>query len=285
MKKIIWIASYPKSGNTWVRAIVSALLYSSQGNFNFNLIKLIEAFEKKNRFNFVKDMNKNHFKKLNKIEYIYKYWKICQEQIVFDKNINPIFNIFKTHTANLAINSNSFTDPNLTEAVIYIVRDPREMVLSYSKHMGKRVDDSIKSITDSRVLLSGNDNLLTTIMSSWDIHYQSWKKLDVPKIFLKYEDLIYDTKNHITQISNFLAEILKIDKNILNKKIHNVFTSTSINEFRKHEKNMGFDEASKNSTFFGKAQVNSWKEKLTIEQIHKIEHIFNKTMKELGYLK
>ena len=47
MKKIIWIASYPKSGNTWIRAIVSTLLYSSNGNFNFNLLKLIEVFEKK----------------------------------------------------------------------------------------------------------------------------------------------------------------------------------------------------------------------------------------------
>ena len=45
-KKIIWIASYPKSGNTWLRAIISALLYASKGEFNFNLLKLIEQFDK-----------------------------------------------------------------------------------------------------------------------------------------------------------------------------------------------------------------------------------------------
>ena len=45
-KKIIWIASYPKSGNTWLRAIISALLYTSKGEFNFNLLKLIEQFDK-----------------------------------------------------------------------------------------------------------------------------------------------------------------------------------------------------------------------------------------------
>ena len=33
---IIWIASYPNSGNTWVRSIISSLIYSDDGIFKFS---------------------------------------------------------------------------------------------------------------------------------------------------------------------------------------------------------------------------------------------------------
>ena len=47
---IIWLASYPKSGNTWVRSIISTLLYSNDGNFNFELIKKVSQFPEKKYF-------------------------------------------------------------------------------------------------------------------------------------------------------------------------------------------------------------------------------------------
>ena len=133
MKKIIWICSYPKSGNTWIRSIVSSLLYSKNGEFNFNLLNLIELFEKKSRYDFVKKVNISDYKNLNDdIEIISKYWLECQKNIVFDDSINPIYNIFKTHSANLSVNSNDFTNTNYTGGIIHVVRDPREVVISYS---------------------------------------------------------------------------------------------------------------------------------------------------------
>ena len=284
MKKIIWIASYPKSGNTWVRAIISSLLYSADGNFNFNLLKLIEVFEKKNRFDFVKDLNKKNYETLDKIENISKLWIEVQKRIVFDKGINPIYNIFKTHSANLAVNNNNFTDKSLTAGVIYIVRDPREILVSYSNHMGKKIDDAIDAILDQKRLLSPEKNLAVALMSAWHIHYESWKSLDVPKLLIKYEGLTNNPKKEIKKISKFLGQILSIDESTLDKKNFNVFNTTQIEKFRNHEKNKGFDEASKNSLFFGNAKIDSWKEKLSLEQIKKIEYVFNKTMLELGYL-
>ena len=150
--------------------------------------------------------------------------------------------------------------------------------------MGKNIDESIEAITDNSRLLSSDSKFATSVMSSWDIHYESWKRLEVPKILIKYEDLVNQSTDQISKISNFLAKVLKIDIKKLDCKINNVFNSTTINEFRKHEKNNGFDESSKNSNFFGEAKINSWKKKLTLEQIRKIEHKFNKTLKELEYL-
>ena len=75
------------------------------------------------------------FKKIiNKIELLSKYWKKSQENIVYNKDIKPIFNIYKTHSANIAINNNPFTNSELTAGCIYIVRDPREVLISSNKY-------------------------------------------------------------------------------------------------------------------------------------------------------
>jgi len=284
MKKIIWISSYPKSGNTWVRAIISSLLYSSDGNFNFNLLKLIEVFEKKNRFDFVKSLNEKDYNELDKIENICKYWLECQEKLVFSKELNPIYNIFKTHSANLTVNNNNFTNENLTSGIIYIIRDPREVIISYSSHMKKNFNDTMDAIFDQKRLLSAENNLAVALMSSWNIHYESWKTLNVPRLLIKYENLINNPKKEIKKISEFLGNTLSINYDILMKKNLNVFNTTKIDIFRNYEKIKGFDEAPKNSLFFGNAKIDSWKEKLSTKQIIKVEDVFNKTMHELEYL-
>ena len=53
-KGIVWIASYPKSGNTWIRSIITSILYTSDGKFNFDLIKKIDQFEILRNFKFLK---------------------------------------------------------------------------------------------------------------------------------------------------------------------------------------------------------------------------------------
>ena len=89
--KIVWIASYPKSGNTWIRSIISSLFYTKKGDFNFNLLNLIELFEQKKNFNFVNNINQEDYKNLHKIEIISKYWLEAQNSIINQRHsINPI---------------------------------------------------------------------------------------------------------------------------------------------------------------------------------------------------
>ena len=287
MNKILWISSYPKSGNTWLRSIISSLIYASTGEFNFNLLKLIEVFERKKRYEFVKDINLDDYKKLDKeIECISKYWIECQKKIVLNKEINPILNIFKTHSANLTVASNKFTDESLVCGNIYIVRDPREIVISYSKHRGKSIDNTIETMGESGTLLSPDKSLSLCLLSSWEVHFHSWKNFGARTLIIKYEDLINNTTDEVFKISNFLSNIFEIDKKKLDKKIYKVTRSTDINRFRNYEKKFGFNETSSRSSasFFGSAKINSWKKILSDNQINKIENLFNKTMKELGYL-
>ena len=85
---IIWLASYPKSGNTWVRAIVSSLIYSDNGIFSFNLLKKIDQFPEKKYFKeFVRDFSNFNLIKQN--------WILAQDKVNLDNNINEIWNNMK----------------------------------------------------------------------------------------------------------------------------------------------------------------------------------------------
>ena len=285
LKKIIWIASYPKSGNTWLRAIISSMLYASEGKFNFELLKLIPVFENLYRYDFVKKLNSSDHKKIkDDIKFLSKYWIESQKLLVFNTDINPIYNIFKTHSANLTANNNNFTNSKLTLGTIYIVRDPREVAVSYSRFKGQAIDETIDFLSSKGAVLLPEKDLTLTLMSSWDVHFQSWKMLNVPKLLIKYEDLLNDTVNVIHSISSFLNGLLDLKKDFNYKIIDNIYQSTDIEKFKKYEKNSGFNEASKYSSFFRSAKTSTWEKELSLIQITKIEQLFGKTMAELNYL-
>ena len=141
---IIWIASYPKSGNTWIRSLLSAYLFSNDGKFNFELLKNIEQFSSKNIFS--KPNNKN----VDQLE-IFKNWIPSQKIINKDTKIH----FLKTHNALCTIEGNKFTDQDNTAAAIYIVRDPRNVITSISNHYSLNLDQAFDFLTNktTRVFL------------------------------------------------------------------------------------------------------------------------------------
>ena len=140
---IIWIASYPKSGNTWIRSLLSTYLYTDDGNFNFDLLYKIAQFPNKKFLEyFLKD-----FSDIKKVS---DYWIAAQDRInLFNEN-KTIF--LKTHSALCTLENNSFTNKNNTKAVIYVVRDPRNVVTSISNHYSFDIEESFKFITTMSLL-------------------------------------------------------------------------------------------------------------------------------------
>ena len=82
MKKILWIASYPKSGNTFMRSLLSSLIYTDSGEFNFNLLKKVKQFDIHLYFKFIKMINEDDYRKLNDIKVASKYWKLAQKNLL-----------------------------------------------------------------------------------------------------------------------------------------------------------------------------------------------------------
>ena len=222
---IIWIASFPKSGNTWVRSMISSLIYSDTGIFNFEIIKKIQQFP-----------NKKHFENLTEeyqnIHELKKFWITAQDKINLDKKIK----FFKTHHINCKIGENSFTNKNNTLGTIYIVRDPRNLVESFSNFYKKDKSLAIQDIT-SKGFVSGasyinnKQNNVFTIIGSWNDHYNSWTKINTNLLVIKYEDLLNDPFKELDRIIIFLKEFMNFKYD--DYKIQNIINSTSFERMQR----------------------------------------------------
>ena len=283
---IIWIASYPKSGNTWIRSLLGSYFFTKDGIFNFNVLKSIEQFTPHIPDSILDE--KIHYQ--SKVS---KSWIISQKKINEDNKIH----FLKTHNAMCAINGNSFTDKFNTLAAIYVVRDPRNVLTSISHHYEINQNESLEFLTNKRKIIypikpgsknKSNENDFN-FLSDWSTHYNSWKNIGFcPIKIIKYEDIILNDKKTFISILNFLSKFMK--SNINEEKLKNALQSTSFDKLSSLEKKIGFDESvySKNTQkkikFFNLGKKNKWKKMLDKNIAKNIEKTFSKEMNELGYL-
>ena len=277
---IIWIASYPKSGNTWLRSIITSLLYTTDGIFDFKLIKKIKQFPTRDQF---QDFTKN----FNDINEISKFWLLAQDKI----NLTEEIKFFKTHNLNCAVNKNSFTNKSHTLGTIYVVRDPRNLVNSIKNHYNKGNDEEAKNFLISKKILSrvpkDNEADIATLLGSWSDHYNFWTKKNSNLLLIKYEDLILDTKKELERIIIYLKKFMTVEINP--EKIKNILNTTSFDHLKDLENKGLFNEnvydSKKNKIrFFNKGPSNDWTKVLDKKIQDDIEKIFYKEMKELGYI-
>jgi len=273
---IIWLASYPKSGNTWVRIFLNSLLFSNKEEVDINNIK-IEQFPNKKHF-------RNISTDLSNIKDILENSINAQNFINIDKKIK----FLKTHSANWKTDNSNFTDKINTHGVIHIVRDPRNVITSLKNHYSKNsYGETLEFIKDEKKFI-GSKKMETefdipTLISSWSNHYNSWKKFDKNYLLIKYEDLLYK-KNEFFKITTFLEKNTK--NKFTNDQIDKALNDCSFKNLKQQEMEKGFIEApkSKNQNFFYLGPENNWKKFLDSETTKEIESYFEIEMKELNYL-
>ena len=278
---IIWLASYPKSGNTWIRIFLDTLLFSqnkAEVDINFNSI---DQFPLRSHF-------KNLTDNVNDINEFAKNCLTAQEAVNLDNKIK----IFKTHNAFWKQNENnySFTNKENTLGVIYIVRDPRNIITSLLNYFNKKnYDEALEFLKDTRKVLGGSDLEigLPTIISSWSNHYNSWKKFDKNYLLIKYENLLNDPEKEFFKITNYLNSIgnYKFNESDILKTIEN----TRFDKLSRQEQSQGFMGNSQTNKkldkkFFNLGPKNMWDNLLDKEIQKKIENLFKKEMQELGYI-
>ncbi len=289
-KHIFWISSYPKSGNTLVRAIISALFFSINGKFKLDHLKHTGQFERRDRLNLIKKINKEEFLNLDQLKILSKYWLTLQNKE--NMKIEKGFGFIKSHSSYVSMFSNWFTNINNTAGYIYIIRDPRDVAISWSKHANLSYDDSISFMLNFNSCIEWAqtnsdlpDNIKPkTFLSSWDEHVLSWTKnnLDVPKLILKYEDLVYKKEEVVKIIVKFFEKNFKIKFNANDEKIANIVESTSFEKLKSQENIYGFAEASSGS-FFRRGEKNQWKNELNVEQIARLENKFRDFINKFSY--
>ena len=276
----VWLASYPKSGNTLVRALLSSYFFSKDGKFDFNLIKNINQFPKESYF------IKNGVDIKNENEVIKSYLKV-QESI----NLKNSVQFLKTHSYLFNIKNNPFTKLEYSLGVIYIVRDPRNVVLSYSNHTTQSHEQTTKDLIEGRILFNKEEDI-KVYAGTWAGNFNSWKSFkSIDKyLLIKYENLIENKDKTFYEILKFIYNLKKIEFKLDKKKFNNVLETTDFTRMQKLESEKGFHESKINKNtgkkvkFFNLGKDTNWKSSLNPILQKKILKAFEKEMLELKYL-
>ena len=283
---IIWLASYPKSGNTFLRTLLTSYFFTKEGNFSFEVLKNIKQFP-----------DNGVFEKLgidisNEKEVIKNYIKVQQET---NKRDGQKIRFLKTHSTLQDMDGYKFTDLNNCLGAIYIVRDPRNIATSYSNHEQTSLDEATERIKKFRMIGGIKDskdrrNETITHIGSWSSHYVSWKEFKKVDrcLLIKYEDLVEETEKTFLKVLTFVCKLTKKKLDLDKNKLKNVLNTTTFGNLQNLERKKGFSEANnlngKKITFFKYGPKNNWKNLLTSENRKTIEDLFKEEMKELGYL-
>ena len=277
---IVWLASYPKSGNTLLRSLLSAYFYSKDGIFNFQLLKNIPYFPNKY---FFENLNVN----IKDDNDVIKNYINAQKKFI--QNKKKIF-FLKTHSCLFSVNNHNFTNLQTSLGAIYVVRDPRKVAVSYANHFQMNIDQVIEVLNKETGVYEKNTGV-KTYMGKWSSNYLSWKNFYPQRILLiKYEDIINNKKNILKNILSFLNSLIKNKFEINESKINNIISSTSFEKMKNLEKKQSFSEASvdkktgKSIPFFYLGDQKKSENLLDAKNKNKIENNFRKEMEELGYL-
>ena len=282
---IFWIASYPKSGNTWIRTLISSYYYTKDGIFNESKIHNIDQFPQKKYF---KDF------KYDKtiVNDTARLWLKAQKKINLDKKLR----FFKTHNAFGNLNGNPFTDNTNSIGAIYVVRDPRNVITSLKNHYELNDNQAYSWMINENNYLYDTHNFKEDgysdfqFISSWSTNYKSWKvQKKIPIKIIKYEDLLKETYLIFKDLINFINTLLKNSEQINGDKLKKVIDSTLFDKLRKEEQDKGFTESvlsrdgKRKIPFFNLGPKNDWNKILNIKMVKKIEEVFAESMKDLSY--
>ena len=285
---IIWLASYPKSGNTWLRFFIVSLLLKENNEVSLKHLEGIKQFPTNYHFRGF-NLSKSELGNLNKI---CKYWTAAQKIINSDNKIR----FFKTHNALCKLDNNIFTNEENTLGTIHIVRDPRNVLSSVNNHFHhKSLEESKEFILDERKGIFNKSKIeqskvftLPQVIGSWKTHYNSWKLIKKNYLLVKYEDLINKPESEFKRIASYLEQLLKV--RFTNENVAKAIELSNFDRLKKIEEKEGFFESpmnletGKKETFFNLGPKNDWRNILNKNISDEIYKTFKIEMKELGYI-
>ena len=278
MPKIFWIASYPKSGNTWMRAFLANLLMAK--DYPLSLNEIGEACASEANIAWYTPLLPGHQKCVEDLTHgqVMELRPKAQQRIT-EVNKNDVF--IKTHNLHGLFCDRPLIRDDLTLGFLYIVRDPRDVVISAADHWGLTIDEMLDCMAEpaaETAPMPGRQ--VFEKLGTWSMHVDSWTSGKTRKrLTVRYEDLLADPIKYFTKLGTGLG--LSRDR----ERIRQVIEWTSFKKLREMESKEDFIERSANSErFFRSGKAGNWREQLTPKQVARIERDHGEVMRRFGYL-
>lgn len=275
MSGLTFLVSYPKSGNTWVRALLSSI-YSPGGLVDINRLSIKNVADR-STIGSLCGISTSDFSEHE--EYRVRFQAL--EFLARSENI-----LLKAHEAMLPISNPPmlpFPEHSI-RSVVYIVRDPRDVAASFAYHLGVTIDAAIWIMANNNSNLEpqrhGRRQRISQLLSTWSAHVLSW--IDRPGLnihVIRYEDMQADPETCFSNMLKFVG--INVSTEVLVRAIN----ATRFGKLQAQERKAGFVERPSGSkAFFRRGAVNGWVDTLTLEQSNRIISEHRVVMQRLGYL-
>lgn len=264
MKLINWLASFPKSGNTWVRLFYQAYVSGNAGINSDLRITLTDSYE-----SLYQGICPIPLERLEKQDFALLRGAALVNLIGTGLRSHLVV---KTHNANIDINGVPLIPTRVTNSAVYLVRDPRDVACSYAAHLGKDVDQIIQIMGDEWAGLRTNV-VVPQFTCAWSKNVLSW----ADKAFVvRYEDLCVNPVHWFTKI----LEVWGIEPEP--DRVVEAAEMTTIDKFQAQETEEGFSEINPGRTFFRQGG-STWRDTLTDKQARQIVRDHSVAMAKFNY--
>lgn len=271
MGDITWLASYPKSGNTWVRIFLCNLIRNSSSPADINDVDEVGIAASRALFDAyagveASDLTASEVEDLRPLVY---------EQIAEQSNTTAFLKIHDAFAATLAT-------PAHHRSAIYIVRNPLDVAVSFSHHSALPVDAILDRMSDESFVLEDRDDRplpqLPQRLGSWSSHANAWADASMRLLVIRYEDLIDHPIDTFGSIARFSG--IPHTKETLERAVQ----FSEFGQLQKQEAISGFRTGSNSAKrFFRRGQAGGWRDDLTDAQIRRVVEEHGATMKRFGY--
>ncbi len=273
-KNIVWLASYPKSGNTWTRAFLFNYLVNAEVAAPINKLHQLgigDAITKSYRMVGIPLFDPSDPKQvLNRRPAVLRAIAGNEADL----------NFVKSHNVNGKAFDQKLIPEALTKSAVYIIRNPLDMLISFARHYGNGPGEAIETIGREDHVVNGDANSVVQFVGNWSTHVSSWvNEKSFPVHVMRYEDMLDDPNGTFGAMLKFIG--FPVDEDRLDRAIDH----SSFKELSKQEEKSGFVERSaKTERFFHTGQSGQWKSVLTEEQVNELRRQHGAVMKQFGYL-
>lgn len=270
---IYWLASYPRSGNTWVRMFLRAYM---KGHCDINDHEdVVKGVHGHLSWQSSAAPPVHYLTFDDRLDYL----PAALKNTLYLANGSDVR--LKTHDANAEVHGRSLIPKGVTKGGVYLVRDPRDVAISYAAYKGCSIDDAIEKMADETHAIGPKDSYSWHFLGKWSSHVMSWASEIAPKGVLccRYEDMKTKPLVVFKAIIQAMGLPLRGDK-----EVQAAIDEVEFSKLQNQESQNGFEESEhKTESFFRKGVAGGWKSVLSGTQVEKIEQDHGGIMKSLGY--